>query len=151
MSRGQGQYLWNGRPSGPHFQKRGPKGVLKLSGNKTAQPPQESLFQGAGKEAPADCQTSASGGTMWILSWPWNSGPALYPCRVVGGAWEFAHPIYICFVDLEKAYDCVPRGILWGVLREYGVLSGCWTPPRLSLVNDFVRDFHGQNIKPQPR
>ena len=22
---------------------------------------------------------------MWFPSWPWNSGPALYPCRVVGG------------------------------------------------------------------
>uniref|UniRef100_A0A8C2ZC47 Reverse transcriptase domain-containing protein n=1 Tax=Cyclopterus lumpus TaxID=8103 RepID=A0A8C2ZC47_CYCLU len=27
----------------------------------------------------------------------------------------------MCFVDLEKAFDRVPQGFLWGVLREYGV------------------------------
>ncbi|KAI3365791.1 hypothetical protein L3Q82_000791 [Scortum barcoo] len=31
----------------------------------------------------------------------------------------------LCFVDLEKAFDRVPRGILWGVLREYGVRGLC--------------------------
>ena len=33
--------------------------------------------------------------------------------RILEGAWEYAHPVYMCFVDLEKAYD--------RVLREYGV------------------------------
>ncbi|TWW78236.1 R2DM Retrovirus-related Pol polyprotein from type II retrotransposable element [Takifugu flavidus] len=41
--------------------------------------------------------------------------------RVFEGAWEFAQPVHMCFVDLEKAFDRVPWGVLWGVLREYGV------------------------------
>ncbi len=41
--------------------------------------------------------------------------------RMLEGSWEFAQPIHMCFVDLEKAFDCIPRGILWRVLREYGV------------------------------
>ncbi|TWW78062.1 R2DM Retrovirus-related Pol polyprotein from type II retrotransposable element [Takifugu flavidus] len=40
---------------------------------------------------------------------------------VLKGSWEFAQPVHMCFVDLEKAYDWVPRCTLWGVLREYGV------------------------------
>ncbi|KAK3560105.1 hypothetical protein QTP86_033893, partial [Hemibagrus guttatus] len=41
--------------------------------------------------------------------------------RVLEGSWEFAQPVHMCFVDLEKAFDCVPCGILWEVLWEYGV------------------------------
>jgi hypothetical protein len=30
-------------------------------------------------------------------------------------------PLYIAFVDLEKAFDCVPRKVLWWALRSLGV------------------------------
>ena len=34
---------------------------------------------------------------------------------------EYAQELYTCFIDLEKAYDHVPRDKLWAVLLEYDV------------------------------
>jgi len=60
---------------------------------------------------------------MLFLSWSWNTGPALDLARILKGAWEFAKPVRISFVVLEKAFDCVPCGVLWGILWIYGVLD----------------------------
>jgi len=43
--------------------------------------------------------------------------------RILEGSWEFAHPVYMCFVDFKRAYNHVPWGTLWGLLQEYGVMG----------------------------
>ena len=35
--------------------------------------------------------------------------------------WKYAKEVYTCFVDLEKAYDRVPKDKRWTVLLEYDV------------------------------
>lgn len=34
---------------------------------------------------------------------------------------EFQTPLYLAFIDFEKAFDSLQRSVIWKVLREYGV------------------------------
>ena len=36
-------------------------------------------------------------------------------------SWEYAKKVNACFVDLEKAYDRIPRDKLWAVPLQYGI------------------------------
>jgi len=38
-------------------------------------------------------------------------------------SWEYAKDLYTWFIDIEKAFDLVPRENLWRVLWEYSVDS----------------------------
>ena len=42
-------------------------------------------------------------------------------------------PLFLCFIDLQKAYDSVDRTLLWQVLARFGV------PPKMLAV---IREFH---------
>lgn len=54
---------------------------------------------------PTDYRSLHSAGAIGILPWQWNSGASFYPCRSVEGSWAFAHLVYMCFADLEKAFN----------------------------------------------
>ena len=42
-------------------------------------------------------------------------------------------PLFLCFIDIQKAYDSVDRNLLWQVLSRLGV------PPQMITV---IREFH---------
>lgn len=41
---------------------------------------------------------------------------------------ELARPAFMRFVDLEKAYDHVPWGVLCGIVLKYGYGDDCYKP-----------------------
>ena len=47
---------------------------------------------------------------------------------------EFYKPLYVCFIALTKAYDCVPWELIWRVLDRYGV------PPRMCTMITRLHD-----------
>ena len=69
----------------------------------------------------------------------WVQTPTLDGCHDVrrtttaGNGAREGHPLYLCFINLTKAYDSVDRTVLWDVLARFGVL------PRMLAV---IRQFH---------
>ena len=91
--------------------------VFQLQGDHTTQSPREGSLQGVGEEAPINYRTSDWGGAeeqIFTLA------------ELLRGSLEFDLPVYMCYVDLDKAYDRVPREILWGVIqRLYNQNKSC--------------------------
>ena len=42
---------------------------------------------------------------------------------IIKKAWELQKIIYICFIDYDKAFDCVDQNKLWKILKEMEILG----------------------------
>ncbi|KAI3360120.1 hypothetical protein L3Q82_014441 [Scortum barcoo] len=104
------------------------------------QPPREDLHQGTGEEnsadsRPSDCRRNNAVFFLVVEHWTSSSIPSAGCLRVL---WEFAQPVHMCFVDLEKAFNRVPRGFL-GVARGLeGVQFGNHRISSLLFADDVV-------------
>ena len=44
-------------------------------------------------------------------------------CWIIKKASEFQENNYFCFIDYNKAFDCVDHNKLWKILQEMGILD----------------------------
>ena len=58
---------------------------------------------------------------MWPSSWPTHNGSDLCFPQIFEKSWQYAKEVNACFVDLEKAFDRIPRDKLWAVLLQHGI------------------------------
>ena len=42
-------------------------------------------------------------------------------CWIIEKAREFPKNVYFCFIDYDKAFDCVDHDKLWKILKEMGI------------------------------
>ena len=63
--------------------------------------------------------------------------------------WEYAKEVNACFVDLEKAYDRIPRDKLWAVLLQYGISGQLLTAVKsLSMHSEVCVRVNSVTTKP---
>ncbi|KAI3370719.1 hypothetical protein L3Q82_007274 [Scortum barcoo] len=82
--------------------------------------PREGLRQGTGEENSADSRTLGFRRNNAVFRPGRGTLDQLYTLhRVLEGLWEFAQPVHMCFVDLEKAFDRQDlQYVLWWFAAE---------------------------------
>ena len=62
-----------------------------------------------------------AGGTDWFPTEPFYHRYNVCDSLVTGAGAEETNSLYVCFIDLTKAYDSVDRTLPWTVLARFGV------------------------------
>ena len=70
---------------------------------------------------------------MWIPPTPFDDGYDVRGPKATRVRKEVRVPLFLCFINLQKAYDPVYRTLLWQVLARFG------TPPQMI---EIIRQFH---------
>lgn len=77
---------------------------------------------------------------MWIPSCLWPPDQLFNLSGLLRASWEFAHPVCVCSVDSQKAWDRVPRGVPQGHCGNIGFCGCCNEPfdPYVTKVRDVL-------------